>query len=85
MSSLSKDIAEAEYNLEKAKLDVSPKTVRVWIELDLVNGVHFNPNDNNLTPEQMKSEAILLFVDWLDTWCGEEKDTLIEYVQAKLV
>ncbi len=67
-------------------LDVSPKTVRVTLELDLVDGVHFNPEDKYLTKDEMRSEAVLSFIDWIDSWCGEDsKDNLQEYIQTKLI
>lgn len=68
------------------KLDVSPKTVEVTLQLNLVNGRDFNPEGHSLTTEEALSEAAQSFIAWLDSWCGpkENKDMLLEYLQFKL-
>lgn len=62
------------------------RTIRTYIELDLVEGKHFNPHNTVLTDIEAREEAGKSFIDWLDSWCQEEsKDTINEYIQTRII
>lgn len=63
-------------------------TVRVKIELDLVEHKHFNVDGTiQRTKELIEQEASLSFLYWLDSWCKKKAidPSILEYIQAKVL
>lgn len=61
--------------------------VRVKIELDLIEGEHFNPSNRELSKEELEKEAMKSFFAWIDSFFTDDTDTynIYEYMQAKVI
>lgn len=59
--------------------------VRVRLELDLVDGVHFNPRSRSLDNNELRTEATKSFLAWLDSFFTDDKQDaheIEEYIQS---
>jgi hypothetical protein len=61
------------------------RLVRVKIEMDLIEGVHFPEESTAISEQDVIESATDSFIGWLDTWVGDKGSSLREYIQAKLV
>lgn len=68
---------------EKVRID-DPTIVRVKIELEMVEGIHFPTTFAAISEQDIVENAIDSYIAWLDTWCND-KISLREYVQGKII
>lgn len=57
-----------------------PRVVRCWVELDMVEGEHFNISNMNLSDEDVQIAAKTSFIDTI-----QNLDDLDDYIMTKIV